>query len=166
MPLALDLISTLESGWILPVATTTRAKSPRSTEAIFEGSMVRLGLSAALTPYPPPPSTTTAIAPQMMRRRFLPFLPFFPFPKALPLLDIPDPRCLSLAATREYATGWEMFPCTASLDVGQGSSSCPAPTPFPARGHLNRGKKGPTLIEVRKGTFLRRFDTPQSFPLA
>src|SRR5437879_10913018 len=67
MPLALDLISTLESGWILPVATTTRAKSPRSTEAIFEGSMVRLGLSAALTPYPPPPSTTTAIAPQMMR---------------------------------------------------------------------------------------------------
>src|SRR6266478_6107152 len=110
MPLALDLVSTLESGWILPVATTTRAKSPRSTEAILEGSMVRLGLSAALTPYPPPPNTTTAIAPHMMRRRFLPFLPFFPFPKALPLLDMPDPRCLSLATTIEYATAGEKFP--------------------------------------------------------
>src|SRR6266581_8585425 len=53
--------------------------------------MVRLGLSAALTPYPPPASTTTAIAPHRMRRRFLPFFPFFPFPKLLPLLDIPDP---------------------------------------------------------------------------
>src|SRR5216683_7458790 len=107
MPLALDLISTLESGWILPVATTTRAKSPRSAAAILEGSIVRLGLSAALTPYPPPPSTTTAIAAQIMRRRFL---PFFPFPKLFPLLDIPDPRCLGLAATSEYATVWKKFP--------------------------------------------------------
>src|SRR5207245_10753092 len=72
--------------------------------------MVRLGLSAALTPYPPPPSTTTAIAPQMMRRRFLPFLPFFQFPKALPLLDIPDPRCLSLDAASESADLCEVVP--------------------------------------------------------
>src|SRR5260370_36595272 len=130
MPLALDLISTLESGWILPVATTTRAKSPRSTEAIFEGSMVRLGLSAALTPYPPPPSTTTATAPQMMRRRFLPFLPFFPFPKALPLLDIPDPRSLSLATTIEYATVWEKFPDPAGIDDGRGFRSGPRGQPI------------------------------------
>src|SRR6266481_6377954 len=95
MPLALDLISILDSGWILPVATTTRARSPRSAEAIFEGSIVRLGLSAALTPYPAPPSTTTAIAPQMIRRRFLPFLLFFPFPKPLSLLDIPDPALMA-----------------------------------------------------------------------
>src|SRR5713226_1611600 len=117
MPLALDLISTLESGWILPVATTTRARSPRSAEAIFEGSIVRLGLSAALTPYPPPPSATTAIAAQMMRRRFL---PFFPFPKPLPLLDIPDPRCFGLAATSEYATRWKKFPRPGRLDDGRG----------------------------------------------
>jgi hypothetical protein len=50
MPLALDLISAFESGWIFPVATTTRAKSPRSTEASFDGSIVRLGRSAAITP--------------------------------------------------------------------------------------------------------------------
>src|SRR5713226_807557 len=125
MPLALDLISTLESGWILPVATTTRARSPRSAEAILEGSMVRLGLSAALTPYPPPPSTTTAIAAQRIRRRFLPFLPFFPFAKPLPLLDIPDPRSSRLAAIREYATVQEKFPRPAGLDDGQGLWSSP-----------------------------------------
>src|SRR6266851_2225939 len=120
MPLALDLISTLESGWILPVATTTRAKSPRSAEAILEGSIVRLGLSAALTPYPPPASTSNAIAPQMMRRRFLLFFPFFPFPKPLPLLDIPDPRCFALASTSEYGTAWEKFPGPARLDDERG----------------------------------------------
>src|SRR6266851_4329607 len=120
MPLALDLISTLESGWILPVATTTRARSPRSAEAIFEGSIVRLGLSAALTPYPPPPSTATAIAPQMIRRRFLPFLSFFPFPKPLPLLDIPDPRSHGLAAISGYATVGEKFPRPAGIDDGRG----------------------------------------------
>src|SRR5713226_6814149 len=82
----------------------------------------------------------------MIRRRFLPFLPFFPFPKPLPLLDIPDPRSLRLAATREYATGWEMFPCTASLDVGRGALSGAAYNPFPARAHFSRGKKGKILL--------------------
>src|SRR5260370_1885490 len=101
MPLALDLISILDSGWILPVATTTRARSPRSAEAIFEGSIVRLGLSAALTPYPPPPSTATAIAPQMIRRRFL---PFFPFPKPLSFLDIPAPPSHAPAPIIQSAT--------------------------------------------------------------
>src|SRR6266478_2086050 len=119
MPLALDLISTLESGWILPVPTTTRARSPRSAEAIFEGSIVRLGLSAALTPYPPPPSTATAIAPQMTRRRFL---PFFPFPKPLPLLDIPDPRSHGLAAISGYATLGEKFPSPSPTGIDDGRS--------------------------------------------
>src|SRR6266852_6951673 len=92
MPLAFDLTSTLESGWILPVATTTRAKSPRSTEASFDGSIVRFGLSAALTPYPPPKSANNATLAQMILRRR--FLPFFPFAKPLPLLDIQGPPLL------------------------------------------------------------------------
>src|SRR5712692_902542 len=125
MPLALDLISTLESGWILPVATTTRAKSPRSAEAILEGSIVRLGLSAALTPYPPPPRTATAIAAQMIRRRFLPFFPFFPFAKPLPLLDIPDPRSSGLAAISGYATVHKKFHRLAGLDDGRSHWSGP-----------------------------------------
>jgi len=65
--------------------------------------MVRLGLSAALTPYP-------ATRQHHQRDRapddaapLIPFLPFFPFAKPLPLLDIPDPRCSGLAATRGYA---------------------------------------------------------------
>src|SRR6266446_3401856 len=91
MPLALDLISALESGWILPVATTTRARSPRSTLASLAGSISWLGLRAALTPKPAPRMTTNAMAPQMIRRRR--FLPFFPFVKPLGLLAIlVDPR--------------------------------------------------------------------------
>src|SRR5713101_8035681 len=87
MPLALDLISALESGWILPVATTTRARSPRSTAASFDGSISWLGLRAALTPKPAPRSTTTTIEPQMIRRRR--FFPFLPFVKPLVVLDMP-----------------------------------------------------------------------------
>src|SRR5216683_1484959 len=86
MPLALDLISALESGWILPVATTTLARSPRSTVASLDGSISWLGLRAAFTPKPAPRTTTTATEPQMMRRRR--FLPFLPFVKPLVLLDI------------------------------------------------------------------------------
>ena len=40
MPLALDLISTWVVGWILPVATTDRARSIRSTRASFSGSIL------------------------------------------------------------------------------------------------------------------------------
>jgi len=40
MPLALDLISTLVMGSILPVATTLLARSPFSTLASFEGSIL------------------------------------------------------------------------------------------------------------------------------
>ena len=39
MPLAFDLISTFVIGSTLPVATTDRIIVPRSTVAIFEGSM-------------------------------------------------------------------------------------------------------------------------------
>src|ERR1051325_4337158 len=92
MPLALDLMSALESGWIFPVATTTRARSPRSTSASLEGSISWLGLRAALTPKPPPNKTTRAMLPQIMRRRR--FLPFLPLVKPLETLAIQDPRLL------------------------------------------------------------------------
>ena len=39
MPLAFDLISTLVIGSTLPVATTDLTIVPRSTVAIFDGSM-------------------------------------------------------------------------------------------------------------------------------
>src|SRR5262245_27563951 len=50
MPLAFDLTSTLTRGWILPVATTERAMSPRSTEASFEGSISCRDPKAAFRP--------------------------------------------------------------------------------------------------------------------
>src|ERR1039458_3793593 len=40
MPLALDLISTLVTGSILPVATTERARSMRSAFTSFSGSIL------------------------------------------------------------------------------------------------------------------------------
>src|SRR6266550_188492 len=58
----------------------------------------------------------------MMRRRFL---PFFPFPKPLPLLDIHDPRYFSLVSTHRYASPTEKFPCPARLDDGRGVWSGP-----------------------------------------
>src|SRR6266513_3339243 len=57
-----------------------------------------------------------------MRRRFL---PFFPFPKPLPLLDIHDPRYFSLVSTHKYASPTEKFPCPARLDDGRGAWSGP-----------------------------------------
>src|SRR5712692_3714091 len=54
------------------------------------------------------------MAAQRMRRRR--FLPFFPFPKPLALLDIPDPRCFSPVATGESATPTEKFPRSGRLD--------------------------------------------------
>ena len=78
MPLALDLTSTLARGWILPVATTDRATSPFSIEAIFEGSMVLFGFSAARTANPAPVSTVRSTAAQISLFFLLPFLPFLP----------------------------------------------------------------------------------------
>jgi len=40
MPEAFDFTSTLVMGWTLPVATTDRAMSPRSTLASCEGSIL------------------------------------------------------------------------------------------------------------------------------
>src|SRR5258708_21658292 len=114
MPLALDLISALESGWILPVATTTRARSPRSTEASLDGSISWLGLSAALTPKPAPRITTSAMEPQMMRRRR--FLPFFPLVKPLPMLDMPETPTSNYWTPLDTGPNHERFRSTAKLD--------------------------------------------------
>src|SRR5713226_9060460 len=114
MPLALFFTSTFASGWILPVATTERARSPRSTEASFEGSMVLFGRSAAVTPYPAPINTTPIMDPMMILRRR--FRPCFPFPLPTPLFDMLglQPQYWPLMS---YAPGHrEMFP--AGLDVG------------------------------------------------
>src|ERR1039457_814298 len=76
MPLALDLTSTLVMGSILPVATTLFAKSPFSTLASFEGSILVPLLDAISAPATTRTTTAAAIELQMMirlRRFFLPF---------------------------------------------------------------------------------------------
>src|ERR1700679_179467 len=75
MPLALDLTSTSVIGVILPVATTLFARSPLSTLASFEGSILLLPVEAITTPVTTRARTTTAIELQIMirlRRFFLP----------------------------------------------------------------------------------------------
>src|ERR1700693_4848421 len=83
-----------------------------------------------------------------MRRRFL---PFFPLAKPLPLLDIPDPRCLGTAATRKYALVWEKFPRLACLDDGGGHWSGRCDTrPWGLTGFVGQpmiSRAGPTLGE-------------------
>src|SRR5712692_3346110 len=75
MPLALDLISTLVMGSIFPVATTLLARSPFSTLASFEGSILVPLLDAINTPVTTRARTPAAIELQIMirlRRFFLP----------------------------------------------------------------------------------------------
>src|SRR5271157_1692802 len=77
MPLALDLISILVMGSILPVATTLFARSPFSTFASFEGSILVPPVEAITTPVTSSARTPAAIEVQMMirLRRFLLPLP-------------------------------------------------------------------------------------------
>ena len=70
MPLAFDLISTLVMGVTLPVATTLRAKSPRSTFASLVGSILVPPRVAATTPTMSKTSPTT-IAAVIIQRFFL-----------------------------------------------------------------------------------------------
>src|SRR5258708_28376937 len=90
MPLAFDFTSTLDLGWIFPVATTDFAMSPRSTPASFDGSIVLFGFSADLRANPPPANTAirTPKTTGHLRLRF-------PFD----------------AITEQYATTLEMFRC-------------------------------------------------------
>ena len=59
MPEALLFTSTSVMGWILPVATTDRATSPRVTLASLLGSMV-VPFTSFASPTPATRSTTTA----------------------------------------------------------------------------------------------------------
>ncbi len=78
MPLAFDFTSTLVMGVTLPVATTLLAKSPFSTFASFEGSILVPPLLAAITPTAISRTIPTPMPPQInsLRRFFL----LFPFP--------------------------------------------------------------------------------------
>ena len=62
MPFALDLISTFVIGSILPVATTERTIVPRSTVAIFDGSMLEEAPLRVEKPHTPTRRTRTAPA--------------------------------------------------------------------------------------------------------
>ncbi len=67
MPLAFDLISTLVTGSIFPVATTDRVIGPRSTAARRDGSMA-LDAPRTVERYAPAAtSATTAAARAMVR---------------------------------------------------------------------------------------------------
>src|SRR5208282_3267226 len=83
MPLAFDFTSTLVMGVTFPVATTLLARSPFSTLASFEESILVPPRVAANTPPAITSTTTVTIAPQIIsfRRFFLLFpLPFTPPP--------------------------------------------------------------------------------------
>src|SRR5579859_4151392 len=85
MPLAFDFTSTLTMGVTFPVATTLFARSPFSTLASFEGSILVPPRVAANTP-PAISSTITATTlPQIisLRRFFL----LFPLPFTTPPVD-------------------------------------------------------------------------------
>src|SRR5579864_46099 len=87
MPLAFDFTSTLVIGVTLPVATTLLAKSPFSTLASFEGSILVPPLFATITPTAINSTITATTLPQMISlRRF--FLPLVPFPFTTPPLFI------------------------------------------------------------------------------
>src|SRR5580658_1456225 len=88
MPLALDFTSTLVIGVTLPVATTLLARSPFSTLASFDGSILVPPRVAANTPPAINRTMTTTTLPQMisLRRFFL----FFPLPFTTPPRSCPN----------------------------------------------------------------------------
>src|SRR6202158_5447401 len=91
MPLALDLISTLVMGSILPVATTLFARSPFSTLASLEGSILVPLLDAISAPATTRITTAAAIELQIMIRLRRFFLPL-PLPSTTASCLIPNLR--------------------------------------------------------------------------
>src|SRR5579863_1225717 len=87
MPLALDFTSTLMIGVTLPVATTLLARSPFSTLASLEGSILVPPLLATMTPTAISRTMTATTLPQMISlRRF--FLPLLPLPFTTPPIGV------------------------------------------------------------------------------
>src|SRR5579864_3692422 len=121
MPLAFDLISTLVMGSTLPVATTLLAKSPRSTLASFDGSILVPPRVSAITPMTAPSTTTTPTMIQIKRfRRFF-------FPLVLPF-TLPSRRKLGSCFILRIGSGicsrrtWETAPFYYPLNqIGTGS---------------------------------------------
>src|ERR1700674_4560142 len=100
MPLAFDLTSTLVMGSILPVATTLFARSPFSTLASLEGSILVPLLDAINTPVTTRARTPAAIELQMMIRLRRFFLPL-PLPSTTASCLIPNLRTVIHLLLRE-----------------------------------------------------------------
>src|SRR6202162_3368051 len=100
MPLALDLISTLVMGSILPVATTLFAGPPFSTLASLEGSILVPLLDAINTPVTTRATTAAAIELQIMIRLRRFFLPL-PLPSTTASCLIPNLRTVIHLLLRE-----------------------------------------------------------------
>src|ERR1700675_1882080 len=100
MPLALDLISTLVMGSILPVATTLFARSPFSTLASLEGSILVPLLDAISAPATTRITTAAAIELQIMIRLRRFFLPL-PLPSTTASCLIPNLRTVIPLLLRE-----------------------------------------------------------------
>src|SRR4029077_15901151 len=100
MPLAFDLTSTLVMGSILPVATTLFARSPFSTLASFEGSILVPLLDAISTPVTTRARTPAPIELQMMIRLRRFFLPL-PLPSTTASCLIPNLRTVIHLLLRE-----------------------------------------------------------------
>src|SRR3990167_4715379 len=119
MPLAFDLTSTLAKGSILPVATTDRAMSPRSTLASFEGSISWLGRSATATPTMVPTTPTRATLKKIIRRRLRLFL-------WLPFIDLPRSRNSSCPMLKYECEGKNVHSVPLPLPEPSPNSRVPA----------------------------------------
>src|ERR1700693_1147518 len=100
MPLAFDLTSTLVMGSILPVATTLFARSPFSTLASLEGSILVPLLDAINTPVTTRARTPAPIELQIMIRLRRFFLPL-PLPSTTASCLIPNLRTVIHLLLRE-----------------------------------------------------------------
>src|ERR1700681_489393 len=100
MPLALHLISTLVMGSILPVATTLFARSPFSTLASLEGSILVPLLDAISAPATTKITTAAAIELHIMIRLRRFFLPL-PLPSTTASCLIPNLRTVIHLLLRE-----------------------------------------------------------------
>src|SRR5579862_2559605 len=113
MPLAFDFTSTFVMGVTLPVATTLLAKSPFSTLASFEGSILVPPRVAAKTPPAISSTMTPTTLHQMinLRRFFL----LFPLPFTTPPVDAAKWRLGAIPPPSVSSRGVELWLC---LSVG------------------------------------------------
>src|SRR3984893_15430159 len=133
MPLALDLISTLVMGSILPVATTLFARSPFSTLASLEGSILVPLLDAISAPATTRITTAAASDLQIMIRLRRFFLPL-PLPSTTASCLIPNLRTVIHLLLREER--WNSSSKNCCRD-----GACPVSLIFRIRVPLSRYRK-------------------------